>query len=55
GYSSLSYLHRFPMSAVKIDRSFVAEIGPQGENAEIVRTIVNLAHNLGMKVIAEGV
>jgi diguanylate cyclase (GGDEF)-like protein/PAS domain S-box-containing protein len=55
GYSSLSYLHRFPMSAVKIDRSFVAEIGPQGENAEIVRTIVDLAHNLGMKVIAEGV
>ncbi len=55
GYSSLSYLHRFPMSAVKIDRSFISGIGPSGENAEIVRTIVNLAHNLGMKVIAEGV
>ncbi|MCB9705928.1 MAG: EAL domain-containing protein [Myxococcales bacterium] len=55
GYSSLSYLHRFPMSAVKIDRSFISGIGPAGENAEIVRTIVNLAHNLGMKVIAEGV
>ncbi|MBK8261873.1 MAG: EAL domain-containing protein [Nannocystis sp.] len=55
GYSSLSYLQRFPTSAVKIDRSFVSNIGPQGENSAIVRTIVNLAHNLGMKVIAEGV
>jgi len=55
GYSSLSYLHRFPTSAVKIDRSFITNIGPRGENAAIVRTIVNLAHNLGMKVIAEGV
>jgi len=55
GYSSLSYLHRFPMSALKIDRSFVTNIGPGGENAAIVQTIVTLAHNLGMSVIAEGV
>ncbi len=55
GYSSLSYLHRFPMSALKIDRSFVTNIGPNGENAAIVQTIVTLAHNLGMSVIAEGV
>ena len=55
GYSSLSYLHRFPMSALKIDRSFVTNIGPAGENAAIVATIVTLAHNLGMSVIAEGV
>ncbi len=55
GYSSLSYLHRFPMSALKIDRSFITNIGPGGENAAIVQTIVTLAHNLGMSVIAEGV
>ncbi len=55
GYSSLSYLHTFPTSALKIDRSFVSNIGPEGENIEIVRTIISLAHNLKMAVIAEGV
>ena len=55
GYSSLSYLHRFEMDAIKIDRSFVSNIGEQGENAEIVRTIVGLARSLNMAVIAEGV
>jgi diguanylate cyclase (GGDEF)-like protein/PAS domain S-box-containing protein len=55
GYSSLGYLHRFEMDAIKVDRSFVMNIGEHGENSEIVRTIVNLAHNLGMEVIAEGV
>jgi diguanylate cyclase (GGDEF)-like protein/PAS domain S-box-containing protein len=55
GYSSLSYLHRFPVDMIKIDRSFVSAMGNGGENLEIVRTIVNLAHNLHMKVIAEGV
>ncbi len=55
GYSSLSYLHRFDMDALKIDGSFVRNIGDRGENSEIVRTIVALARNLLMDVIAEGV
>lgn len=55
GYSSLSYLHRFAAQALKIDDAFVAELGPDGENSEIVRTIVALADELGMEVVAEGV
>jgi len=55
GYSSLSYVHRFPLNSLKIDRSFVSEMGAQGERSEIVRAIVNLAHNLGLDVIAEGI
>jgi EAL domain-containing protein (putative c-di-GMP-specific phosphodiesterase class I) len=51
----LSYLHRLPVSYLKIDRSFVARMIESEENFEIVRTIIKLAQNLKMKVIAEGI
>lgn len=55
GYSSLSYLHRLPIDYLKIDRSFVSNMGESKENSEIVYTIIKLAQNLKMKVIAEGI
>jgi EAL domain-containing protein (putative c-di-GMP-specific phosphodiesterase class I) len=55
GYSSLSYLHRLPIDYLKIDRSFINRMEEKKENAEIVRTIIKLAQNLKMKVVAEGI
>ena len=55
GYSSLSQLHRFPVNALKVDRSFVQRIEERGGELEIVRAIMVLAHNLGLAVVAEGV
>jgi diguanylate cyclase (GGDEF)-like protein/PAS domain S-box-containing protein len=55
GYSSLSYLYRLPINSLKIDKSFVSRMNLGGEHLEIVKTILSLAHNLRMDVIAEGV
>jgi len=54
GYSSLSRLRRIPVDTLKIDRAFIMNMDSDPENREIVRTIVILAHNLGLKVVAEG-
>ena len=54
GYSSLSYLKRFPVQALKIDRSFIDGLGSEPEDTGIVEAIVNLAHTLGLTAVAEG-
>ncbi|HEY9628299.1 MAG TPA: EAL domain-containing protein [Coleofasciculaceae cyanobacterium] len=55
GYSSFSYLHQFPIDIVKIDRSFIQDIGTDAEKLAIVRAMVGLCHTLGMAVTAEGI
>jgi diguanylate cyclase (GGDEF)-like protein len=55
GYSSLSYLHRLPINGLKIDRSFIRRMGANGENQEIIRTILLLARDLNVEVVAEGI
>jgi len=55
GYSSLSYLKRFPLDELKIDRSFITGVNADNDNSTIVTAIIGMAHNLGLKVVAEGV
>ncbi|GAW94561.1 bifunctional diguanylate cyclase/phosphodiesterase [Colwellia marinimaniae] len=55
GYSSLGYLHRFPIDVLKIDRSFISNVHEHDNNSAIIRTIVDLANNLQMATIGEGI
>ncbi len=55
GYSSLSYLQKYPIDTLKIDRAFVSDIGIKNEGTAITTTIVSLAHNLRLNIVAEGV
>ena len=55
GYSSLSYLRRLPVAELKVDKSFVMEMWREASNAVIVRSVIDLAHNLGVRVAGEGI
>ena len=54
GYSSLSYLHRFPLNVLKIDKSFVMDIIDKPESRDVINSIVGLARSMGLQVVAEG-
>ena len=55
GFSSLAYLKRLPVNELKIDKSFIMEVNKDSNDREIVSSTINLGHNLGLKVVAEGI
>ncbi len=55
GYSSLSYLGRFPFNVLKLDKSFIAGLTETGDQGRLVKGVINLAHDLGLEVVAEGI
>jgi EAL domain-containing protein (putative c-di-GMP-specific phosphodiesterase class I) len=55
GYASLAHLKQFPVDVLKIDRSFVAELGQDGDAAAIIRAVITLGHSLELEVVAEGI
>ena len=55
GYSSLAYLRRLPIDKIKIDRSFIQEVASNDSDLTIVKTMIELSHGLGKRVLAEGV
>jgi EAL domain-containing protein (putative c-di-GMP-specific phosphodiesterase class I) len=55
GYSGLSYLRAFPFDKIKIDRSFISELGESGDCLAIIQAVINLGSNLGIPTLAEGV
>lgn len=55
GYSSLSYLHQLPLTELKIDRSFVMGLSPENNDIHLIRTIIEIGHEFGLSVVAEGV
>ena len=55
GYSSLSHLHQLPIDTIKIDKQFIYDLPENPNNEILVQTIINMAHNLGKKTLAEGV
>jgi EAL domain-containing protein (putative c-di-GMP-specific phosphodiesterase class I) len=55
GYASLTHLRTFPVSRLKIDRSFIEDLGRDGGSGVIVQAVIDLGHNLGCQIVAEGV